>query len=928
MVRAGGDERERERIREVMDIRKFFGGGGGAGVKKKKKKEEEEGKGKGEEEGGGKRGKENGAVGHGRQEERMKKKDDRVVVVDLVNDRENDDMLCTTGRDTTREKEQKKNTTEADAAMKKKKTTLTSTTRSPHDAHAPSTDTPEQNTPPAPQPKQKAEKSSTPTKRKASASASASPAKATTNKSKFPVLAPEDVRAAVAAAAATLPTIDPTTLTMHRPDGDNAGGFNSGADVLPPRRGSVTYPTGHELALAGYIFARTGLLDTLTREEMRDFVQKHGGKVTESVSSKTSFLIVGGSDCGNSKLEKAAEFKTKLINEEGLIALVRATVDFVRTPPAAPKPTNTASNATGAQAMHVSKTDAHAARAGKQSVAVSSSSSGELWTEKYRPKHPDELVGHGTTARVLAHWLKEWHNVHLNGATPTPAPGGGVRAHGKVEKPKKAVLLCGSPGLGKTSMALITCKSLGFAVVEINASDTRNQAEKDVNKGMNGRLANVIKEMVTNTTLGGNASGGGGRGYAHGGASTSTGAGGRPAATVGAGRKPVLIMDEVDGLAGNQDRGGVADLIKTIQDSRVPIICICNDKYSQKIKSLRNHCMELDFRKPTAMAVRARLMKICETEGLQIQPAVLEKLAEGCNCDIRLAINNLQMITRHTKSVGFDTMKKSLDQSAKDLAMSPFVAAGKLFEISSGALSLNNLQELAFADSDLVPLLVQENYLNYVPQGCTKDVERLYRMAKAADSVSNADVTNRLVRLEQKWGLMPLANILGCVYPARLVSGSRTVFNLHPGENNFTRFTAFLGNLSSSNKQKRVLSELHGHMLASEGSYRTADRTSLRLSYLNCMKRILTKPLVDEAKEVRATKVCLCMCETGVVQGLLQYADVRTAYCVYMCICVREKERERERERRHTVMTPFTPDFLSRCVYDVLLMIKSKLHTL
>jgi replication factor C subunit 1 len=37
------------------------------------------------------------------------------------------------------------------------------------------------------------------------------------------------------------------------------------------------------------------------------------------------------------------------------------------------------------------------------------------------------------------------------------------------------------------------------------------------------------------------------------------------------------------------DRGGVADLINTIKMSKIPIICICNDKYVQKLRSLRNH---------------------------------------------------------------------------------------------------------------------------------------------------------------------------------------------------------------------------------------------------------------------------------------------------------------------------------------------------
>jgi hypothetical protein len=44
------------------------------------------------------------------------------------------------------------------------------------------------------------------------------------------------------------------------------------------------------------------------------------------------------------------------------------------------------------------------------------------------------------------------------------------------------------------------------------------------------------------------------------------------------------------------DRGGTADLIATIKVSKIPIICIANDKYQQKLKSLKNHLLELDFR--------------------------------------------------------------------------------------------------------------------------------------------------------------------------------------------------------------------------------------------------------------------------------------------------------------------------------------------
>ena len=63
-------------------------------------------------------------------------------------------------------------------------------------------------------------------------------------------------------------------------------------------------------------------------------------------------------------------------------------------------------------------------------------------------------------------------------------------------------------------------------------------------------------------------------------------------------------MDEVDGMSAG-DRGGIADLIASIKISKIPIICICNDRYSQKLKSLVNYCLLLSFRKPTKQQVFA-----------------------------------------------------------------------------------------------------------------------------------------------------------------------------------------------------------------------------------------------------------------------------------------------------------------------------------
>jgi replication factor C subunit 1 len=48
--------------------------------------------------------------------------------------------------------------------------------------------------------------------------------------------------------------------------------------------------------------------------------------------------------------------------------------------------------------------------------------------------------------------------------------------------------------------------------------------------------------------------------------------------------KSVVIMDEVDGMSGNADRGGMQELINIIKSAHVPIICLCNDRKGLSLK--------------------------------------------------------------------------------------------------------------------------------------------------------------------------------------------------------------------------------------------------------------------------------------------------------------------------------------------------------
>ncbi len=72
--------------------------------------------------------------------------------------------------------------------------------------------------------------------------------------------------------------------------------------------------------LAGLTFVITGTLPTFSRDDAKDFIESHGGKVTDSVSRKTSYLVLGESP--GSKFDKAKSLGVKIIGEEELRKLV------------------------------------------------------------------------------------------------------------------------------------------------------------------------------------------------------------------------------------------------------------------------------------------------------------------------------------------------------------------------------------------------------------------------------------------------------------------------------------------------------------------------------------------------------------------------------------------------------------------------------
>ena len=240
-------------------------------------------------------------------------------------------------------------------------------------------------------------------------------------------------------------------------------------------------PKGHPDALSGMTFVISGVLDSMLRDETERYIQRHGGRVTSSVSGKTTFLLVG-EHTGKSKYHAAKEKGVKIIDEDGLRALVAASIPAI----SQCKTQSEKNEVIGNQKK------AEASRLGEYSEKDSL-----LWVDKWKPQSSSELIGNPGLVGILTSWMKNWDAIHLHGEK------GSVLSKGSrsMDFKKKAVLLSGSPGIGKTSAALIIARECGLEPIEVNASDTRSKSDSVVLKGVSGKLSNMVKEMSTNASL-------------------------------------------------------------------------------------------------------------------------------------------------------------------------------------------------------------------------------------------------------------------------------------------------------------------------------------------------------------------------------------------------------------------------------------------
>ena len=262
---------------------------------------------------------------------------------------------------------------------------------------------------------------------------------------------------------------------------------------------------------------------------------------------------------------------------------------------------------------------------------------------------------------------------------------------------KKAIVLHGPPGVGKTSLAYAIASEMDAEILELNASDFRNKA----------RIAEIVGPASMQKSL--------------------------------FRKNKIILVDEVDGIAAIKDRGGLGELIGILGKSAFPIIVTANDIWNKKFNLLRQKAELIPLKEVDYKVVLKILQDVCEKENCVVSLEVMTSIAIKARGDIRAALNDLQLLSK------MDSPELLQEVGERNKEQSIFSALQYVFknaEIDSDMIKVYDEVNMPIDD---IFLWVEENIpIEY----------RGIELVKALDALSLADVFRGRIRRQRHWRFM------------------------------------------------------------------------------------------------------------------------------------------------------------------------------
>lgn len=286
----------------------------------------------------------------------------------------------------------------------------------------------------------------------------------------------------------------------------------------------------------------------------------------------------------------------------------------------------------------------------------------------------------------------------------------------KWKKGTKPLLLVGPPGIGKTTLANLASKQFGYDMIGLNASDIRNKQ----------RIQEMLSPVLGNLSIFG---------------------------------KQMIFVDEVDGIHGRSDFGGVEGLIKILKEPTVPIILAANSETSDKMKGIKKVVKTIHLKPLPPRLLQLYLQKILKNENAKLGLGSIIKIIINSRGDLRSMINSSQVLV-----TGFEpSTERSFERLNVEDGINAFFKANSKDEARIVLYSLR--------------IDPREKINAFYSSVITSNISQI-EMEKMLQVLSEADLLYGRIMKTQEWRLLRyLDNILLKLYQ-KDISIRYTKYNL------------------------------------------------------------------------------------------------------------------------------------------------------